>query len=67
MIAVLALLPAGLVGGAGSPAGTAAPPGMTWDSIKQLPDFSGWWGVTVAPVSPGKPRNVSMALRHLVS
>jgi hypothetical protein len=55
MIAVLALLPASLVGGAGSPAVAVAPPGMTWDSIKPLPDFSGWWGVMVTPGSPGKP------------
>jgi hypothetical protein len=31
------------------PAGVAPTPGMTYDSLKSLPDFSGWWHFEIAP------------------
>jgi len=53
VLAMLALIPASFGATAGPPAATDQP-GMTWDSIKQLPDFGGWWGVTLEAGAPGK-------------
>ena len=47
---VWAVVTASLVGG-GAIAAEMSPQGDTWDSIKQLPDFSGVWQVGV--IGPG--------------
>jgi len=52
---MLVLFSAGLPAGAGSPADTATSPGTSWDSIKELPDFGGWWGVILDVGTSGKP------------
>jgi hypothetical protein len=46
----------------------AAAPGATWDSIKTLPDFSGWWvwqytDAYQAPIPGGKPKGLPQMMR----
>jgi len=47
-LALIALL----VGSLGAAADTPPKPGMTWDSLKDLPDFSGWWNLAGFPPLP---------------
>ena len=50
-LALIALL----VGSLGAAADTPPKPGMSWDSLKDLPDFSGWWSLMGFPPPPQVP------------
>lgn len=53
-ILVLAALLSGsvIVAAHGAPADTPLTPGMAYDSLKALPDFSGWWSLAGLPPPP---------------
>jgi hypothetical protein len=49
LAAALACVAIGLIACAKKPMGSTPAPGMTYDSLRSLPDFSGWWSFDIPP------------------